>query len=428
MSEFVYKARKKNGTTIQGVLEAADRMSALGQLQKQGLLPVSVEATSEKDKKAARRSRAGAKNSGSGLLNLLPQGLRDYFSRQRKPSLKELANYANQLSNLLKAGMPLTAALNSMTYIGSKGIPNEVSAQLKQDVVEGKSLSDAMARQPVIFSNMFTNMIRAGEQSGALVEVLKRLAAHYERFADVQSKFKGAMIYPSVVITVGISVIFFFMAFMMPKFMEIFQGMNAPMPPITQFLIDTSNLFKNYWWAMMIVITAIIVLFSRYIHSAKGRVVWDRWKMNAPIIGNASRLNLFAQFARTLSTLMHNGVPVLLALKITDLVIDNVIIKEAIANTREAVTDGKSIAQPLAKSGIFPQLMIDMVKIGEETGDIPGALQSLAETYEEDLQGALRVMTSMIEPMLIIVMALFVGFILLGILSAMFSLTSNINR
>ncbi|MBR5606292.1 MAG: type II secretion system F family protein, partial [Verrucomicrobia bacterium] len=123
-----------------------------------------------------------------------------------------------------------------------------------------------------------------------------------------------------------------------------------------------------------------------------------------------------------------NGVPVLLALKITELVIDNVIIKEAIANTREAVTDGKSIAQPLAKSGIFPQLMIDMVKIGEETGDIPGALQSLAETYEEDLQGALRVMTSMIEPMLIIVMALFVGFILLGILSAMFSLTSNINR
>ncbi|MBR6461487.1 MAG: type II secretion system F family protein, partial [Verrucomicrobia bacterium] len=149
---------------------------------------------------------------------------------------------------------------------------------------------------------------------------------------------------------------------------------------------------------------------------------------NAPIIGNASRLNLFSQFARTLSTLMHNGVPVLLALKITELVIDNVIIKEAIANTREAVTDGKSIAQPLAKSGIFPQLMIDMVKIGDETGDIPGALQSLAETYEEDLQGALRVMTSMIEPMLIIVMALFVGFILLGILSAMFSLTSNINR
>lgn len=425
MAEFVYKARKKNGTTIQGVLEAGDRMAVLTQLQKQGLLPVSVEAV-QKGKSGARGARG--KKGSSGLLNLLPQGLRDYFSRQKKPSLKEVANYANQLANLLKAGMPLTAALNSMTYISSKGIPTEVSQQLKQDVVEGKSLSDSMSRQPVIFSNMFVNMIRAGEQSGALVEVLKRLAAHYDRFADVQSKFKGAMVYPSVVITVGLTVIFFFMAFMMPKFMEIFQGMNAPMPATTQFLIDSSNFFKHYWWAVLIGIFTVCLVFRRYIHSPKGRVAWDRWKMNAPIIGNAARLNLFAQFARTLSTLMHNGVPVLLALKITELVIDNVVVKEAIANTRDAVTDGKTIAQPLAKSGVFPQLMIDMVKIGEETGDIPGALQSLAETYEDDLQTALRLMTSMIEPLLIIVMALFVGFILLGILSAMFSLTSNINR
>lgn len=424
MAEFVYKARKKNGTTIQGVLEAGDRMAALAQLQKQGLLPVSVEASQKKRGKGRGR---GEKNT-SGLINLLPQSLRDYFTRQKKPSLKELANYANQLANLLKAGMPLTSALNSMTYIGSKGIPNEISRQLKQDVVEGKSLSDAMGRQPVVFSNMFVNMVRAGEQSGALVDVLKRLSAHYERFAEVQSKFKSSMIYPAVVITVGLVVIFFFMTFMMPKFMEIFKDMNAPMPPITQFLIDSSNFFKNYWWAVLIGIATIGLLFKRYIHSTKGRIAWDRWKLGAPIIGNAARLNLFAQFARTLSTLMHNGVPVLLALKITELVVDNVVIKEAIANTRDAVTDGKTIAQPLAKSGVFPQLMIDMVKIGEETGDIPGALQSLAETYEDDLQTALRVMTGMIEPMLIIIMALFVGFILMGILSAMFSLTSNINR
>ena len=426
MAEFVYKARRKNGTTIQGVLDAADRMAVLTQLQKQGLLPVSVEPA-KKEKKGKGRTGQGS-GSSSGLLNLLPVGLREYFTRQKKPSLKELANYANQLANLLKAGMPLTAALNSMTYIGSKGIPTEISRQLKQDVVEGKSLSDAMGRQPIIFTNMFVNMVRAGEQSGALIEVLKRLAAHYERFAEVQSKFKGAMVYPSIVITVGLGVIFFFMTVMMPKFMEIFQGMNAPMPATTQFLIDASNFFKNYWWALLIAIFTICLLFRRYIHSPKGRIAWDRWKMKAPIIGNAARLNLFSQFARTLSTLMHNGVPVLLALKITEMVIDNVVIKEAIVNTREAVTDGKSIAQPLAKSGIFPQLMIDMVKIGEETGDIPGALESLAETYEDDLQTALRIMTSMIEPILIIVMALFVGFILLGILSAMFSLTSNINR
>ncbi|MDD4455260.1 MAG: type II secretion system F family protein [Candidatus Methanomethylophilaceae archaeon] len=425
MAEFVYKARKKNGTSIQGVLEAGDRMAALAQLQKQGLLPVSVEAAA-KGKTKSRGSRGS--QSSSGLLNLLPQGTRDYFTRQKKPGMKELANYSNQLANLLKAGMPLTAALNSMTYVGSKGIPTEVSRQLKQDVVEGKSLSEAMSRQPVIFSNMFVNMVRSGEQSGALVEVLKRLSAHYERFAEVQSKFKSSMIYPSVVIIVGLSVIFFFMTFMMPKFMEIFKSMNAPLPATTRFLMDSSTFFKNYWWAVLIGIFTVVMLFRRYIQSARGRVAWDRWKMNAPIIGNAARLNLFAQFSRTLSTLMQNGVPVLVALKITELVIDNVVIKKAITDTRNAVTDGKTIAQPLAKSGVFPQLMIDMVKIGEETGDIPGSLQSLAETYEDDLQTALRLMTTMIEPILIITMALFVGFILLGILSAMFSLTSNINR
>jgi len=420
MSEFVYKARKKSGATIQGTLEANDRAAALAQIQKQGLIPVSVQESSVGGKKK--------KSGKSGTNSLLPGGLGAFFNKQRKPGLKEIANYANQLSNLLKAGMPLIAALNSMSYIGSKGIPGEISKQLKQDVVEGKSLSDAMAKQPIIFSNMFINMVRAGEQSGALIEVLKRLANHFDRFADVQSKFKGAMVYPSVVVTVGVSIIFFFMAFMMPKFMEIFQGMNAPMPATTQFLIDSSNFFKNYWWAMLAVTFTGIMLFRKYISTEKGRKAWDGWKLNAPIIGNAVRLNLFGQFARTLSTLMHNGVPVLLALKITEMVLDNVVIKQAILDTKDAVTDGKTIAQPLAKSGIFPQLMIDMVKIGEETGDIPGALQSLAETYENDLQAALRVMTSMIEPLLIIVMALFVGFILLGILSAMFSLTANINR
>ena len=425
MAEFVYKARKKNGTAIQGVLEAADRMAALAQLQKQGLLPVSIEPA--KKGKGKARSLRGSQST-SGLLNLLPQGMRDYFTRQKRPAMKELANFANQLANLLRAGMPLTAALNSMTYVGSKGIPTDVSRQLKQDVVEGKSLSDAMSRQPVIFSNMFINMVRSGEQSGALVEVLKRLAAHYERFAEVQSKFKSSMVYPTVVVIVGLAVIFFFMTVMMPKFMEIFKSMNAPLPPSTKFLMDSSTFFKHYWWAVLIGIFTVIMLFRRYIQSVRGRLAWDRWKMNAPVIGNAVRMNLFAQFSRTLSTLMQNGVPVLVALKITELVIDNVILQKAIADTREAVTDGKTIAQPLARSGVFPQLMIDMVKIGEETGDIPNSLQSLAETYEDDLQTALRLMTTLIEPILIITMALFVGFILLGILSAMFSLTSNINR
>jgi type II secretory pathway component PulF len=170
------------------------------------------------------------------------------------------------------------------------------------------------------------------------------------------------------------------------------------------------------------------ILFKRFQSSKEGRRKLDQWKMKAPLFGKVIRLNLFGQFARTLSTLLENGVPVLTALKITEQIIPNVMLKEAIAKTREEVTDGKTIAQPLARSKVFPQLMVDLVKIGEETGDVPGALKNIADTYENELSIALRVLTNMIEPVMIIVMALGVGFLLLSVLSAMFAITSNIAR
>ena len=170
------------------------------------------------------------------------------------------------------------------------------------------------------------------------------------------------------------------------------------------------------------------MLFKRFQSSEGGKRAIDRWKMQAPVIGKVIKLNLFGQFARTLATLLQNGVPVLTALKITEQIIPNRILKEAIARTREEVTDGKTIAQPLARSKIFPQLMIDLLKIGEETGDVPGALQNVASTYENELSIALRVMTNLIEPVMIIVMALGVGFLLFGVLSAMFAITANIGR
>jgi type II secretory pathway component PulF len=350
--------------------------------------------------------------------------------RKRRPKLRELATFTQQLANLLQSGMPLTVALNSMTHLDSKGISAEVSRQLRQDVMEGKSLSDSMTRQQAIFSDMFVSMVRAGEQSGALVEVLRRLADHYERFAEVQSKFVSALIYPAIIAVVGIGIITFFVSVMLPKFMSIFEGMKVPMPASTQFLIDTSHFFGRgtTWLFLALAAVVIFVLFTRYKATAGGRRRIDSLKMNAPVIGRVMRLNLFAQFARTLSTLLHNGVPVLTALKITEEVIPNHVLKDAIGRTREEVTDGKTLAQPLARSRVFPQLMIDLVKIGEETGDVPGALRNLATTYENELTTALRVMTNLIEPAMIIVMAALVGGLLFSILSAMFTITANIGR
>jgi type II secretory pathway component PulF len=191
-------------------------------------------------------------------------------------------------------------------------------------------------------------------------------------------------------------------------------------------LLGVSHLFSGYWWLMVMVILVAAVLFKRFQASAQGRRKIDEWKMSAPVFGKVMKLNLYGQFARTLSTLLENGVPVLTALKITEQVMPNTIVKEAIAKTREAVTDGKTLAQPLAQGKVFPQLMVDLVKIGEETGDVPGALKNVAETYENELNTALKVMTNLIEPALILLMAAGVGFLLLSVLSAMFSMISNI--
>jgi type II secretory pathway component PulF len=421
MAQFSYKARRRSGEVVQGVIEVADRAGALVQIERLGLFPVSVEAA--KGGSAPRPERVRQPRTAAALL---PPTLRELLERRRQPTLQELATFTQQLANLLRAGMPLTLALNSMTFLDSKGIPTDVSRQLRQDVMEGRSLSDSMAKQPRVFSELYVNMVRAGEQSGALEEVLRRMASHFERFAEVQSKFVAALTYPALVACVGVGIIIFFMTYMLPRFLTIFQGMQVQLPPSTRALVAVSHFFSTYWWLMGLVAACLLVLFYRFQSSEGGRRLVDTWKLRLPVVGKVVRLNIFGQFARTLGTLLQNGVPVLNALKITEQVMPNVVVKEAIARTREEVTDGKTIAQPLARSRIFPQLMIDLIKIGEETGDVPGSLQNIADTYESELSVALRVMTNLIEPMMIIVMAIGVGGLLLSVLSAMFAITSSI--
>src|SRR5713101_820356 len=367
MPQFAYKARRRSGEVVQGVLDVPDRTAALVQIDRLGLFPVMVDgsrgATTAASDAAAERPK----------FALLPAVL--LRKRQRKPKLQELATFTQQLANLLKCGMPLTVALQSMTHLESKGIPSDVTRQLKQDVMEGKGLSDAMTKQPGIYSDLYVNMVRAGEQSGALVEVLKRLAEHFEKFAEVQSKFVAALIYPAIVATVGVVIIIFFMTFMLPKFMTIFEGLHVQLPLATRILMNISHFFGDLKsWAVMGGIAVVAsIIWMRFKASPEGKLRIDSFKMNAPILGRAVKLNLFGQFARTLSTLLVNGVPVLTALKITEEIMPNRVVKEAIARTREEVTDR-------------------------------------------------------IEPAMIIVMAVGVGFLLFSVLSAMFAITSSINR
>ena len=425
MPSFSYKARRRSGEVVEGILEVADRPAALVQIERLGLFPVAVEVI--KAGAAASAATPGAARTKVDFMALLPPSFRQALTKQRKPKLQELATFTQQMANLLKSGMPLTVALQSMTHLESKGIPASVAKDLRQEVMEGRGLSDAMAKQPVIFSDLYVNMVKAGEQSGALVVVLRRMAAHFQQFAEVQSKFTAALIYPALVISVGFLLILFFIYFMLPRFIEMFTGFGVELPLPTRILMGISNVFQNFWWLLILIAVAVVILFKRFKATENGRRKLDEWKMKAPIVGKVVKINLFGQFARVLSTLLENGVPVLTALKITEQVMPNHIIKEAVAKARADVTDGKTLAQPLARSKVFPQLMVDLVKIGEDTGDVPGALANLADTYESELQISLRVMTSLIEPALIIVMALMVGFLLVSVLMPMFKLISSIN-
>jgi len=215
MPQFSYKAKRRSGEVVTGLLEGADRGAALVQIERLGLFPLAVDAAKGGVAVAAKRSKAKV-----NFTDMLPPTVRKWAVRQRKPKLQELATYTHQMANLLQAGMPLTVALNSMQHLESRGIPKNVSNDLRQEVMEGRGLSDAMAKQPVIFSDLYVNMVRAGEQSGALVDVLRRMGNHFQQFAEVQSKVTTAMIYPVMVCSVGIGLVLFFIYFMLPKFVR----------------------------------------------------------------------------------------------------------------------------------------------------------------------------------------------------------------
>src|SRR5208283_1681289 len=225
MPQFSYRARRRSGELVEGVLEVADRSAAVTQIERLGLFPVAVDTA-----KAGAATNGKVSGKKFDVMAFLPPTVRAQLSQKRKPKMQELATFTQQLANLLQSGMPLTLALNSMTHLESKGISSDVSRELKQEVTEGRSLSDAMAKQPRVFSDLYVNMVRAGEQSGSLVEVLRRMASHFQQFAEVQAKFTSAMIYPLMVCCVGMGLGLFFIYFMLPKFVVMFEGFQVELP------------------------------------------------------------------------------------------------------------------------------------------------------------------------------------------------------
>jgi general secretion pathway protein F len=289
-------------------------------------------------------------------------------------------------------------------------------------------LSDSLAKHPDIFSRFFVNLIKAGEASGALDDVLLRLGKHQQQMAEVREKVVGALLYPLVIVCVGILVIVFFMLVMVPRFAMMFKEMGRTMPLPTRILIGISDGFIGYWWVGVLLIAAGVTAYRIRVRTPEGRLALDGWKLRLPVFGNIIMANAFAQFARTLATLLENGVPVLGALQIVEDTMTNRVIANELREARTRVTDGTSLSQPLAKGKIFPPLLIDMLAVGEESGEVVPALTNIADTYESELSRTLKVFTTLLEPAIIIFMAIVVGAIVLSVLMAVFDITSGIGK
>ena len=412
MPQFNYKALSKDGRKLEGSLEAADRRAALAAVEKLGHVPISV--AESKAKKAGDKSAPFWKMKiGGGKQRMKPV---------------EVLLFTSELSDLLEAGMTLGAALNCLANQGEEdSAQGKIASDLRDRIMRGEQLSDAVNTHLTTFPPLYGNMIRAGEASGAMIEVLRRLVEHYERNESMRSKITSALTYPIVVLVFGVLTVIFAMVKVIPQFAKIFEGMGTTLPLPTRILVGTSDFVIKYGVFLAVVIGMGIVVFKRHIKSGQGRIWWDGLKLKAPLVKGIVACGAYSSLAYTMKTLLSNGVNVLQALKIAEETCGNALIADALRNARQRVTDGTTISGPLAGSNVFPKMMTDMLAVGEQSGDMPGSLGHIGRRYESEMDRNIKIFTNALEPILIVAIGGVVGFVAVSILMAVFKVTTSLS-
>ena len=339
----------------------------------------------------------------------------------------EVLLFVSELADLLEAGMTLGQALKALANQGEElSAQRYVCQDLCDRIVRGENFSDACAKHPKTFPPLFSNMLRAGEASGAMVEVLRRLGDHYERDDNMRGKIKSAMTYPVIVLIFGVFAIIGALVWIIPKFQKVFDSMGASLPLPTKILIGMSQGLIEYGWLMAIAVVAIALWFRKWKKSPAGMRKIDAWKLKAPLIKGIVASGAYSSLAYTLKTLLVNGVNVLQALKICEETCGNAVIGDALKTARQRVTDGTTISGPLASSGVFPRMMTDMLAVGEQAGDMPSSLEHIGKRYQKDMDRNIAAFTNALEPILIVAIAAVVGFVAIAILMAVFKVSSSL--
>lgn len=404
MSVFEYVALDEKGRQRKGFVDAPGIAAARQKLREENVYPVEINQAADRKETA----------------------LAEVFKINiwERVSAKDASMFTRQLSTLLGAGMPLVPSLSILMKQANNPLLKKSLAQIREQVNEGKSLTESMSNFPQIFQPFYLNMVRAGEASGTINLVLERLADFSENQQALMGKIKSAMYYPIAVLFVGSAVIFLLMTFLVPKITGIFADMHQTLPLVTIILIAISNFLKSFWWLILILLAVAVAAFKYMTTGTEGgKRQWDNAKLKIPVWGQINRKIAIARFSRTLATLLQSGVPLLAAMEIVRNVVNNIIIGEAIRKAGKDVEEGKGLSGPLAQSGIFPPLVTEMIAVGEQSGTLESMLNRIATAYETEAQANIMVMTSLLEPLMIVVMAILVAFIVVSILLPIFEMS-----
>ena len=399
MVQFVYKARNRQGELIKGVVEAADKLTAVTNLSKLSYQVIYVE-----------------KHKASSKLFL-----KDFFQKKRVAK-KELIIFTRQISAMLKAGLSITLALSSVSQQIENKFFSEIIKRVGKDIEKGMSFSEALGKHPAVFNELFVNLVQVGETGGMLGNVLDRLVVINTQELEMKMQVQTAMIYPSVLVVVSLAVVTFLLAVIIPKFITIFETYDAEIPMATQILLAISYVIRNFWHVALAVIIGLLVFLKEYIKTEKGKYNFYNALLNIPLIGPIYLKIIVSQFTRILGSLVKAGIPLLKALSVTGKTIKNVVVSKVIQNISNEVTRGKALSEPFQESGIFPPMVVQMISAGEKSGQMDQMLENIAIYYDQEVEHTLKNATTILEPLLLLVMGGVVGFIALSVLLPVFNL------
>ena len=421
MAKYQFNALDAKGKEVKGVVDADSENSALAALRKKGLFPTSVERSGDKKKKAAT-PKGGASTGKRGMEIKLP-------SLTTRVKTKQLMTFTRQLSILINAGLPLIRALQVVQRQEKNPVLRNAVIGMADAIQGGSTLADAMANYPKIFNRLYVNMVKAGEVGGILDQILDRLAEFMEKAQAIKGKVVSAMVYPVVVLCMAVGIVAFLMVFIIPKFQAIFNDLleGAALPPLTQFVMNMSQMLTSRAPFVVGGIVGLVMLLKLVGRMPKGRLVIDRFKLRMPVFGNLAQKTAIATFSRTLGTMMRAGVPVLQALNIVRDTAGNAVIAHAAENVHDSVKEGENMTPPIEAAGVFPPMVVSMVEVGEETGALPEMLIKVADTFDDEVDNAVAGLTSVIEPMLIIFLAVVVGTIVIALFLPLISIIGKLS-